>query len=196
MEREVLLTGIGGQGVQLAARTLAVAAVAEGREVMMFGTYGGSMRGQNTDATVIIGDEALQTPPDIDEAWLALAMHHKYWADVRDRVRPGGFVLLDASIFRGETELAEGVTVVPIQATDIATDLGNARAASMVALGAFAAATGIVGVDALVAAAFEVLPPYRAQHAEGNAAALGAGHALVAAPVWGAWTDQPIGAGR
>ena len=58
LEHAVLLTGIGGQGVQLAARTLAVAAVKSELEVMVFGDYGGLMRGGNTDATIVIGDDA------------------------------------------------------------------------------------------------------------------------------------------
>ena len=37
-ERALLLTGIGGQGIQLATRTLAVAAVEENLEAMMFGS--------------------------------------------------------------------------------------------------------------------------------------------------------------
>jgi Pyruvate/2-oxoacid:ferredoxin oxidoreductase gamma subunit len=40
LEREILLSGIGGQGIQLAAKSLAVAAMREGRRVLMFGTYG------------------------------------------------------------------------------------------------------------------------------------------------------------
>ena len=51
MEREVLFTGIGGQGVQLAAKVLALAATRDDREVMSLGTYGGTMRGGKTDAT-------------------------------------------------------------------------------------------------------------------------------------------------
>lgn len=186
MEREVLLTGIGGQGVQLAARTLAHAAVHDGREVMMFGTYGGAMRGMNTDATVVLGDEALQTPPDVEEAWVGLAMHHQYWPRVRDRMRPGSVVIVDSSVFRGEVGL-EASTVIPVPATDVATDLGNARAASMVALSALAVATGLVSLESLEAAAFEVLPSYRAEHAEANVVALRAGWAQVAEPVWSAW---------
>ena len=54
IEREILWTGIGGQGVQLAAKILALAATRDGREVMSLGTYGGTMRGGNTDATVVI----------------------------------------------------------------------------------------------------------------------------------------------
>jgi len=42
MERELMLTGIGGQGVQLAAQVIARAATLEGRSVMFFGVYGGT----------------------------------------------------------------------------------------------------------------------------------------------------------
>ncbi|HET6664096.1 MAG TPA: hypothetical protein VFG94_07550 [Acidimicrobiales bacterium] len=37
MERELIVTGIGGQGVQLATQVLARAAACEGRQAMMFG---------------------------------------------------------------------------------------------------------------------------------------------------------------
>ena len=63
MEFEIIITGIGGQGVQLVAQILARAAVAEDREVMMLGTYGGTMRGGNTESTIIIGDGPLINPP-------------------------------------------------------------------------------------------------------------------------------------
>ena len=66
-ERELLLTGIGGQGVQLAARTLGLAVMAEDREVMVFGTYGGSMRGGNSDVTVILADEPVDAPVATEE---------------------------------------------------------------------------------------------------------------------------------
>ena len=188
-EREVLLTGIGGQGIQLAARTLAYAAIRDGREVMVFGVYGGVMRGGNTDATVVLGDGPLWTPPTVDEAWSAVVMHHAYWPDVRDRLRPGGVAVVDTGIFRGEVGLADG-TVVGVDATTIATDLGSPMGGSMVALGAFAAATRLVTIDALRGAAAEVLPPYRASHAEANARCLEAGYEQVSAPVATAWPSE------
>ena len=188
MEREVLLTGIGGQGVQLAATTLGVAATAIGLEVLVFGSYGGTMRGGNTDATVVVGDEPLQTPPDVDDAWAAIALHHGYWPGTRDRVRPGGLVVFDSSVFRGSAEAA-GCTVLPVPATALATDAGFAQAASMIALGAFASATRLVTLEALTAAALEVLPSYRAHHAATNARALTIGWELVDAPMLPAWPD-------
>jgi len=45
MEREVTFTGIGGQGVQLAAQVLARAATLEGRYAQSFGIYQDFMRG-------------------------------------------------------------------------------------------------------------------------------------------------------
>jgi 2-oxoglutarate ferredoxin oxidoreductase subunit gamma len=186
VEREVLLTGIGGQGVQLAATTLGMAAAASGLEVLVFGSYGGAMRGGPTAATVIIGDEPLQTPPEVDAAWSGIVLHHDHWRDVRDRLVPGGVIAVDMSVFRGAVE-APGSNLVEVPANTIATEGGFARAASMVALGAFAAATRIVPLDALTAAAHRVLPSYRAQHAATNARALAAGWDQIGDVVAEAW---------
>jgi 2-oxoglutarate ferredoxin oxidoreductase subunit gamma len=191
LERAVLLTGIGGQGVQLAARTLAVAAVHDDLEVMVFGSYSGLMRGGNTDATVIIGDGPLRSPPTVARAWAALAMHHEHWPAVRVRLVGDSVAVIDRSVFRGEVGL-DGGGVVEVEATATATEMGNAHGGAMVALGALAAATGLVSPEGLEAAAFEVLPPYRATHAQANAAALEAGRALVARPSLVAWSTSPV----
>jgi Pyruvate/2-oxoacid:ferredoxin oxidoreductase gamma subunit len=189
VEREVLLTGIGGQGVQLAATTLGVAATSIGLEVLTFGSYGGAMRGGSTAATVVVGEDRLHTPPDVDDAWAAIALHHDYWPDVRERLRPGGLVLVDTSVFRGEVDIADS-TVFEIPATTMATDAGHPRAASMVALGAFAAATRLVTLESLTHAAHHVLPSYRAQHAASNADALTLGWEFVTDPLVPAWPDE------
>ena len=59
MEREVILTGIGGQGVQLAAKILAEAANREGRQVMMFGIFMGMIRGGDEGPTIKTAPNAL-----------------------------------------------------------------------------------------------------------------------------------------
>ncbi|MFC5749843.1 2-oxoacid:acceptor oxidoreductase family protein [Actinomadura rugatobispora] len=198
-ERALRLTGIGGQGVQLAARTLGVAAASQGLSAMVFGEYAGMMRGGNTDATVVIGTRRLVTPPTVSRPWGAIAMHHEFWADVERRMSPGGVVIVDGSVFRGEPA-RDDLIVVTVEATAAATGLGNARGGSMVTLGALAAATGVVTVESLEAAAGEVLPSYRAQHAEANAAAIRAGYELVAERATEAWPDEKreaeVGAGR
>ncbi len=49
MERAVVMTGIGGQGIQLLAKVLAHAAMREQREVMTFGIFKGTIRGGSSE---------------------------------------------------------------------------------------------------------------------------------------------------
>jgi Pyruvate/2-oxoacid:ferredoxin oxidoreductase gamma subunit len=185
MEREVLITGIGGQGVQLAAQVLARAATSEGREVMFLGLYGGMMRGGNTDSTVVVGDAPIASPPVVSRAWAAIAMHDDYWAPVVAKLRPGALALVNDTTFTAEAP--PGIVLHRVPATTVAADLGNALGGSMVMLGAFCATTGIVGIDSAIEAMRASIPPYRTQHIEANERALRAGAELLSRNEYAAW---------
>ena len=60
----------------------------------------------------------------------------------------------------------------------------------MCALGAFAAATGLVSLAALLSAAESVLPSYRIEHVDANARAISAGFGLIDGPVVAAWNVE------
>ena len=186
MEWEVMWTGIGGQGVQLAAQVLARAAVLDGREVMLIGTYGGTMRGGNTDCTVVVANRAIESPPLVAHAAAAIPVHSQYWEPVRSKLRPGAVVVRDPGLFRGELG-RDDLRVFDIAATAIAREAEAPLGVSMVLGGAFAAATALVGIDALVAGMREAVPSYRTQHLEANERALRAGFDAApagAAPAW------------
>ncbi|MCB5164707.1 2-oxoacid:acceptor oxidoreductase family protein [Streptomyces bambusae] len=201
MERELLMTGIGGQGVQLAARLLAHALTAAGRGVQLFGSFGGMMRGGNTEATLIAADTAVESPPTVPLAWSAIVMHDAYADHVVPRLRPGGWLLVDSTVCR--TPWRDGVApggvrrpdaafdVLEVPATALARDLGSPAAATMVAIGAYARATDIVGADALAQALPEVLPPHRLEQATANMRALAAGYGAVPASSRPAWAEAP-----
>ena len=175
-EREVVLTGIGGQGIQLAAQVIARAAIAEGREVQLFGSYGGMMRGGNTEATVVVGDEPVEAPPTVGSTWSAVLMHHDYVEPTLARLRPGSIVLRNSTVYEGEVAVP-GIVLHDIAATELALGVGNIMAATMVMAGAYARVTGLVGIDALEGAVTASLPSYRTKHVELNVAALRAGWA-------------------
>ena len=187
-EREVLLTGIGGQGVQLAAQVLARAAVLEGRHALLFGVYGGAMRGMNTDATVVVGDAPIQAPPLLSRAWSAIAMHDRYWAPVAPKVVDGGLVVVNDATF--EVPLEDRYTVRRIPAGELAAGAGNELAASMVIVGAYVGLTGLVGVDALLGGMCASVPAYRRQHLEVNERALRAGLDAVEPLLMPAWQPE------
>jgi Pyruvate/2-oxoacid:ferredoxin oxidoreductase gamma subunit len=185
VERELLITGIGGQGVQLAAQVLARAAAREGRSVMYLGLYGGMMRGGNTDSTVVIGEGPIEAPPVVSKAWSAVAMHDQFWAPIEPKLRENGLVLVNDATFT--TEIHAAVTVLRVPATDVAAGLGNPLGGAMVMLGAYSATTGVVELASLVEAMRESIPPYRTQHIEANEQALRAGWDLLPPNEYPAW---------
>ena len=196
MEREILLTGIGGQGVQLAANVLAHAALAEGRDVQLFGSYGGMMRGGNTDAELVVADDRIEAPPTVGAAWAAIAMHPDYADPVLARVAADGLVLRDAELWDAPLERAD-LQVVDVPAAELATGVGNVMAASMVMLGALASLTALVGLDSLGSGVRACVPPYRQQHLELNDRALQAGaRAVSRRPGLAAWSNMSMAGSR
>ena len=175
MERELLLTGIGGQGIQLAAQVVARAALIEGREAQLFGSYGGMMRGGNTEATLVLSDGPVEAPPTVDHAWSAIVMHHDFSGPTVARLGAGGVALVNSTVFEGALAV-DGLTVIDVPATDLAVDLGNIMTASMVMVGTYAAVTGLTALESLIEAVAASLPSYRSKHVELNVAALRAGY--------------------
>ena len=189
MDRQLIMTGIGGQGVQLAAAVVARAALLEGRDVQVFGSYGGMMRGGATESTVVVSDGSVESPPTVASTWSAVLMHHEHAAPALGRLEPHGVLFVNSSVV-DRPDVARGCTVIEVPAHDIALTVGSAMAASMVMVGAYAAATGLVGLASLSAVSRASLPSYRTQHATLNDEALRAGFGSVTltVPAW----PQPV----
>ena len=186
MERELLLTGIGGQGVQLAARVLATAAIAEGRSVQLFGSYSGMMRGGNTDATIVISDGPVEAPPTVGHAWSAIVMHDQFAPPIYTKLNRNSIVVINTDVCSSRPDPSRS-TVVEVHANEIADGIGNRLAASMVLVGAYAAATDLVSVDSLSAAIAQSLPSYRQKTVDVNVAAVRAGFETTPRDLVAAW---------
>ena len=72
-------------------------------------------------------------------------------------------MLLNSSVFTGDVDRSAH-HVVDVPATELAAEAGHVMAATMVMAGAYAATTGLVSVESLVASAAGALPVYRSQH--------------------------------
>jgi Pyruvate/2-oxoacid:ferredoxin oxidoreductase gamma subunit len=155
---------------------------------MTLGTYGGTMRGGNTDSTIVVADAPIATPPIVSRTWSALAMHHAFWEPLHRKLRPGAVVAVNAPLFEGEID-RQRHRVFDVPATRMATDLGNALAASLVLVGAFSALTGLLELPSLVAAMHDSVPSYRRQYLEINEQALRVGFESVPWNVAPAWAE-------
>src|SRR5262245_37767471 len=167
MERAVAMTGIGGQGIQLIAKLLAQAGMREGKQVMMFGLFMGMIRGGSSESTVVLADDEIAAPPIVPAVWGVLAMHGEGLPKLAAKVERGGVLLCNASLI-ATPPAWDGVRTIAVPATALAREMGQVMGASMIALGAFASATGLVAGESLGAALGDVLPPHRRQLIETN----------------------------
>jgi 2-oxoglutarate ferredoxin oxidoreductase subunit gamma len=171
VEHQVIVSGAGGQGIQLLGKSLALAATRQGQYAMLAADYGGEMRGGPSQASVVIGDQPLRSLPILPSAGAAILMHHKFTDFAVQRLRPDGLLVLNSSLVHAGAASHPG-QVISVPATALAQQLGAVQAAAFVMLGAYAQITGIVSAGAIELAMRELLPPYRKQHAASNARAI------------------------
>ena len=177
--RDVILTGIGGQGVQLCAKVLAQACVADGHHVMLSSYFGGEMRGGRTEATVVTRDEPIVgLPPIVPRLNAAIVLHAAFLGDALPRLVDDPLIVTDAWAWPADDERGR---VVRVPARELAAELGAPVAAGLVLVGAFAALTGSASPEALAGAVSELVPAHRVAALQADLAALAAGHAFVTA---------------
>ncbi|MBE3599199.1 MAG: 2-oxoacid:acceptor oxidoreductase family protein [Limnochordaceae bacterium] len=147
MEREILIAGFGGQGVMLAGILLAEAAMAEGYEVSWAPSYGPEMRGGTAHCSVVIADEPVSSPVVTRPDGL-IVLNGPSLERFEESVVPGGVLVANASLL-GRPPRRTDIRVLLVQATEWATAQGAPAVANMVALGALAAAMGLVQLSSL-----------------------------------------------
>jgi len=163
--RELRIHGRGGQGAVVASKVLAAALFAEGRSVQAFPAFGVERRGAPVTAFVrfssgpILLRCEIQTPDDliILDPTLIKAV------DVTQGLKPGGTILINSDR-APETyaNLAKSFRVALVDASAIAREHGLGSKTQPVVntaiLGAFAANSGVVGLEAICAAIAEAVP--------------------------------------
>jgi len=145
MQNDVIMAGFGGQGILLIGKMLAYAGMHEGKEVSWLPSYGPEMRGGTCNCTVVISDRPVGSPV-IRSPRAVLAMNLPSLDKFESDVRPGGLLLINSSLI-DRAAARDDLTVVRVPANEVANELGNPRAANMVALGAYLGATGAVSIE-------------------------------------------------
>lgn len=150
MEIGVVFAGFGGQGILLAGKVLAQAAMERGFEVTWLPSYGPEMRGGTANCTVVIADEPVGSPI-VDRPQILVAMNGPSLERFGPRVAPGGTIIFNASLVSGPFARTDA-RLLPIPMNAIAQELGEVRAANMVALGAVVKVLGLFPLEAVAEA--------------------------------------------
>lgn len=187
MGREVIVSGVGGQGLQVVGQLLAYGGTIEGRHVLYYPLYDGLQRGGASDCLVAISDEdRLPAPVLLQPVQDLIIMHGTRLRMFLEWVKPGGVIVYNTSV-QGKAaqegqlpELGRGdLALLPLPATSMAYEkLGNVLMACMVATGAYIAASGIIKMETAQAALAKALRPALHKHIPKNLEALELGAAF------------------
>jgi indolepyruvate ferredoxin oxidoreductase beta subunit len=167
MKYDVILGGVGGQGILLASEIIARAAMKKGFRVMMAETHGMAQRGGSVVSHVRLGDVYGALVP---EGQGDLVVGFEYMEAYRQIhfLKSGGKVLINDHKIKPVTldeypELTfdlSAYTVLKVSATDIAKELGNVIVTNMVILGAMSQFANLpVTETELLTALEETIPP-------------------------------------
>lgn len=141
---EVVLAGSGGQGLVVSGMMVAEAAMLEGKNVVQTVSYGIATRGGFSMAEVIIDPDEIifQQVEKVDIALVLTGEAMERFSSVADE---GALVFYDSTLVK--TRSKNGLFGYPF--LEMASKIGNAGTANVIALGLIARKTGLVLPESL-----------------------------------------------
>jgi 2-oxoglutarate ferredoxin oxidoreductase subunit gamma len=195
MQKELVFSGVGGQGILVGSQLLGHTALKEGKRSMYFSMFQGAQRGGVCECLVVVADGRVEASPVILQPLDGcLAMHPNSFLRLEPMIEPGGLVVYNTSIKFGSSdtkqETGEGlalkinsridlqpnkpdVAYFGLPATDLAIEeIGNSLQATLIGVGAFIELSGIVSLESALAALPLALPVHRQHFIPANEKAL------------------------
>jgi len=147
MTERMIFAGFGGQGLITAGKLVGACAMAEGKHVTYFPSYGGEVRGGTTNCQVVLSDAPIASPL-IEEATALLIMNAPSMARFLPVLCEDGLLALNTSM-ADAPENVNGIDVLGMPATEMAQDIGSPQVANMVMLSALNEVKRLVAPDRL-----------------------------------------------
>jgi 2-oxoglutarate ferredoxin oxidoreductase subunit gamma len=154
---EIRIAGFGGQGVMLAANIVGRAAcIHAGGYATMTQNYGPEARGGASSSALVLSDEPILYPyttkPDI-----LMVLSQEAFTRFVPEMNPGGMLLVERDLVR-VTGVSATTRVYSIPATRMAEELGKKIVMNVIAVGFFAAKSGLLTKEAYRSAISDAVP--------------------------------------
>ncbi|MDD7347120.1 MAG: indolepyruvate oxidoreductase subunit beta [Clostridiales bacterium] len=162
MTKNVLLTGVGGQGTILAAKMLTIGLMEHGYDVKMSEIHGMSQRGGDVISQVRYGERVLSPIIEKGSADMIVAFEKMEALRTLPYLRPEGTVVVNdyeipsMTVSTGLEKYAKDVIeeiqkaankVFAFDATKMARELGNSKATNVILLGTIIKIMGLEDID-------------------------------------------------
>lgn len=155
--KNILLVGVGGQGIILASKILSTGLINAGYDVKMSEVHGMAQRGGSVTTQVRYGEKVNSPIIGKGQADIVVAFEEMEAMRWIDHLKPNGRLVINnykipsVPVLIGEKEYPEGITealkekveTVVLDAMDIAQEIGNPKTQNIVMLGALVGALGI-----------------------------------------------------
>lgn len=158
MRKEILIAGFGGQGIISAGYIIGkAAALFDKKNAVFTQSYGPEARGGACAAEVIISDESIDYP-HVTEADIIALMSQEAYIKYSACAAKNALMLIDSDLVELKKRGHKNVTVLPIQATKIAEELGSKIVANIVMLGFLTKAGKVVSSEAVKKSILDTVP--------------------------------------
>ena len=137
--KTIKIAGFGGQGVLLLGQLIAEMGMREQMEVSWLPSYGPEMRSGSAHCHVTLSHQRIGAPL-VSQPEVLVAMNEPSLRKFGPTVKPGGVLLYNERSLPEDLSF-EGITVACVPATEIADQIGSAKVANVVMMGALLEAT-------------------------------------------------------
>jgi indolepyruvate ferredoxin oxidoreductase beta subunit len=159
--KNILLAGVGGQGIILASKILATGLIQAGYDVKMSEVHGMAQRGGSVTTQVRYGEKVYSPIIGKGQADVLVSFETMETGKWLEFLKPSGKVVVNefeipsAPILACEAEYPQGVIaalkekvdVTVFRAGELAESLGNVRTANVIIVGALVKAMGLTDID-------------------------------------------------
>lgn len=159
--KNILLAGVGGQGIILASKILATGLIQAGYDVKMSEVHGMAQRGGSVTTQVRYGEKVYSPIIGKGQADVLVSFETMETGKWLEFLKPSGKVVVNefeipsAPILACEAEYPQGVIaalkekvdVTVFRASELAESLGNVRTANVIIVGALVKAMGLTDID-------------------------------------------------
>jgi len=158
--KEIRVHGRGGMGNVTAAELLAQAAFADGQYAQAFPSFGAERQGAPVVAFVRISDKPIHLRQQVYEPDYLIVQDPGllYSSDILDGLKADGAVIVNTNRPGEELPIPKGYKIYTVPALQVAYEIIGRPIFNVVMVGAFACATGVVRLDAVVEAIRQRFP--------------------------------------
>lgn len=152
---EILFAGFGGQGIMFMGKLLAQAGLNSKKHVTWMPSYGAEVRGGTAYSMTKISDSPIASPvvtnPDI-----LVVMNEPSLVKYEDKLKSKGILIMNRSLISAKPKRKD-IKTASIPMTELASKMGSARSANMVAVGALLKRSKLFPVRAVTQALKDML---------------------------------------